>query len=232
MFSTKKTIVILLLVISFQNVTFANPKIIIDTTETSANQKTFSNTIVNPLAIYSTEWSKEIYNNCNTAANSNYLSPEEKNLIWILNMLRQNPQLFLTSVLLNPLCDLFVKKENRNNYYNSLISTLQQLKPVKIQLSSDSLNYLSAKCHAVYSGLNGYVGHERTRSGCNAHFYGECCDYGSSNALNILLDLLIDDGIPNFGHRKICLSPDYLTIGVSIQPHTTYRFNAVIDFGY
>jgi len=232
MFSTKKTIVILLLVISFQNVTFANPKIIIDTTETSVNQKTFSNTILNPLAIYSSEWSNKIYNNCNTAANSNYLSSEEKNVIWILNMLRLNPKLFLTSVLLNPHCDLFVKKENRNNYYNSLITTLQQLKPIKSVLIPDSLNYLSAKCHAIYSGLNGYVGHERMRSGCNAHFYGECCDYGSSDALNILLDLLIDDGIPNFGHRNICLSPNYLTIGVSIQPHTTYGFNAVIDFGY
>ena len=232
MFSTKKTIFILLLTILFQNVTFAIPKVIIDTNSTSVKQTTFSNTIVNPLMIYSQEWSNKIYNNCNTAANMNYLSSEEKNVVWVSNMLRQNPQLFLTSVLLNPHCDLFVKKENRNNYYNSLIATLQQLKPIKTFLKPDSLNYESAKCHAVYSGLNGYVGHERDQSGCKEHFYGECCDYGYSNAVDILLHLLIDDGIPNLGHRKICLSPDYLSIGVSIQPHTLYGFNTVIDFGY
>jgi uncharacterized protein YkwD len=58
----------------------------------------------------------------------------------------------------------------------------------------------------------------------------ECCDYGNDNAVDILLNLLVDDGIPGVGHRLICLSNSYTKIGISIQPHKVYEVNTVMDF--
>jgi hypothetical protein len=47
--------------------------------------------------------------------------------------------------------------------------------------------------------------------------------------LEIVLQLLIDEDVPSLGHRRILLEK-YQTIGVSIQPHSHYGFNAVLDF--
>lgn len=112
------------------------------------------------------------------------------------------------------------------------MQTLRKTKPLNL-LYPDSLCFISADCHAINAGLEGYIGHQRSKPSCEKKWYynGECCDYGSSTALDILMDLMIDEGEPSLGHRKICLSP-YNKVGVSIQPHKTYGSNAVLDFHY
>ena len=61
------------------------------------------------------------------------------------------------------------------------------------------------------------------------YFYGECCDYGSNDPVEIIITLLIDKDITSLGHRKILLGK-YTSVGISIQPHSSYRFNTVLDF--
>jgi len=185
---------------------------------------------INPLLVYSNEWSNTIYQNCNTAKNISYINQEEKNLIWILNMVRLNPQLFLKAVLLNPKCSFYKPEKNRNSYDKSLIKTLLAANAIKNSLLPDSSCYISAHCHAYYSGIKGYVGHERVDKSCKQDFYGECCQYGYADGLSIVLDLLLDYDVPTLGHRKGCLSEQYKLIGVSIQPHTKYQYNSVVDF--
>lgn len=186
--------------------------------------------MVNPLSTYSSIWADKKYLNCNTAIQTEYLSEEEKKVIWVLNMIRQNPQLFLKTVLLNPKCHNYVKAEKRDFYFNSLVTKFKTMKPIKSLLLPDSAAFVSARCHAVQSGKNGIIGHDRFNSGCEKDFHGECCDYGNSDALDILLNLLIDSGIPELGHRVICLSDSYQKLGVSIQPHSVYGINTVLDF--
>ena len=49
--------------------------------------------------------------------------------------------------------------------------------------------------------------------------------------LEIILSLLIDHDVPSLGHREICLSPEFKSVGVSVQPHNSkYNQNAVLDF--
>ena len=186
--------------------------------------------IVNPLSVYSTEWSNLIYQNCNTAQNISYLNKDEKEMIWVLNMVRLNPQLFLKTVLLNPKCSFYKSEKNRNSYDKSLIKTLGNTNPIKDNLFPDSSCYVSAHCHAYYSGIRGYVGHDRVNKDCKQDFFGECCQYGYSDALSVIISLLLDYNIPSLGHRMICLSEDYHFIGVSMQPHAKYEINSVIDF--
>lgn len=185
---------------------------------------------INPLLVYSNEWSNKIYQNCNTAKNISYLNQEEKNLIWVLNMVRLNPQLFLKTVLLNPKCSFYKSEKKRNSYDKSLIKTLAATNAIQNSLLPDSSCYVSAHCHSYYSGIKGYVGHERVDKSCKQDFYGECCQYGYADGLSIVLDLLLDYDVPSLGHRKGCLSEEFQLIGVSIQPHTKYQYNSVIDF--
>jgi uncharacterized protein YkwD len=180
---------------------------------------------ISPLSDYSPIWNNEKYLKCNTAVNANYLTPDEKEVIYILNLARANPELFSNTV---------IKKypATHSAYYTSLFNDITKLKPLKL-LYPDSLCYAGAFCHAVNAGAEGYVGHTRSNEDCNRKWYynGECCDYGNNNPLDIIMSLLIDEGVASLGHRKICLSP-YNKIGVSIQPHKLYRYNSVLDFHY
>ncbi|MDZ4794597.1 MAG: hypothetical protein SGI83_09990 [Bacteroidota bacterium] len=182
-------------------------------------------TPVSPLASYSTAWNDVKYLKCNTAASANYMSTAEKEVIYILNLARTNPALFANTV---------IKKypAGRSHYYSSLLDTMLVLKQVKL-LYPDSLCFAGALCHAQNSGKEGYVGHTRSTEECRSKWYynGECCDYGHNRPLDIIMSLLIDEGVESLGHRKICLA-GYKKIGVSIQPHTTYGHAAVLDFHY
>ncbi len=185
--------------------------------------------IESPLSAFSGEWNKEVFLDLNTARDSNYLTAMEKDLIWILNLLRRDPQLFLRTVVLNPKSDFYQYPQHRNSYYISLIKALQKQKPNRKPLMPDQILFQSAYCHALNSGKTGFVGHDR-KWNCNTSFRGECISYGFDDALDIVMQLLLDDGVPSLGHRSICLSNSYNELGISIQPHTTYSYNAVLDF--
>lgn len=186
-----------------------------------------------PLALYGNEWNDIKYSACNTAANAAYLSKSEKDVIYILNLIRANPALFAKTVLKKyPALSGNGYLANDEYYFKSLVDTLLNIAPKQI-LYPDNACFISAKSHAWQSGITGYVGHERKTPDAKSkkHYYGECCDYGHTDPLDIVLSLLIDEGIPNLGHRVVCLS-DYVKIGVSLQPHKKYGTNAVLDFYY
>ena len=187
-------------------------------------------TPVSPLATYSTAWNDAKYLKCNTAASTMYMTTEERKTIYILNLARINPVLFANTVV-QQYPDKDGRFVNRKSYYyTSLLATMRKLKPMKL-LYPDSLCYSSALCHAITTGKGGTVTHNRTTDECRKkqYFSGECCQYGYKTALDVLLSLLIDEGIPSLGHRSICLD-SYERLGVSIQPHSSYRYTAVLDF--
>jgi uncharacterized protein YkwD len=196
----------------------------------SFSKKNNIDSSINPLSKYAAVWSNHKYDYYNTASTSSYLSSEEKNVLWVLNLARAYPLQFLNTVVLNPKSEYYVKPEKRNHYFISLMTNLKSMKPIIEPLTPDSAAFISARCHAIQCGIDGSIGHDRKRSGCSKEFEGECCDYGNDNAVDILLNLLVDDGIPGVGHRLICLSDAYTKIGISIQPHKVYEVNTVMDF--
>jgi hypothetical protein len=149
-----------------------------------------------------------------------FMTKKEMEVIQYLNVARMYPLWFIKFANL---------KHPKTANEISLVNLLKTMKGISTTLQVDSLLFESAKCHAVSSGLQGYVGHERIGK-CKSYFWGECCDYGNEDALEIIKALLIDEGVPNLGHRIICLNANYQKVGVSIQPHTLYRVNAVLDF--
>lgn len=180
---------------------------------------------LSPLSSYSAAWNDPKYLKCNTAALAHYMTTAEKELIYILNLARTNPALFAKTVISK-------YPVRQTGYYTSLLETMLHLKPLK-SLAPDSLCFAGAQCHALNSGAEGYVGHDRSDETCRKKWYynGECCDYGHNQPIDILMALLVDEGVESLGHRNICLG-NYKKIGVSIQPHRTYRHTAVLDLHY
>jgi hypothetical protein len=151
-----------------------------------------------------------------------YMTKKEMEVIQYLNVARMYPLWFIQFAnLTNP----------ETSYEISLVNKLKTMKTIPEPLLTDSIEWSNAKCHAISSGVEGYIGHDR-RGNCKKTFFGECCDYGNEDALEIVKSLLIDEDIPSLGHRNICLDQSFKKIGVSIQPHKTYRVNAVLDFTY
>lgn len=188
---------------------------------------------INPLATYHPVWNHTRYEACNTAKHVSYMSPVEKEIIFILNLVRAYPQQFLNTIVLKWPEIMERPHLKSSTYFTSLVEDMKPLESLPI-LQPDSLLWLSARCHAVSSGKNGYLGHERITKECEQlkKFFGECCSYGTRNPVELIVRLLIDENVPGYGHRYICLKPAYRTIGVSVQPHKTYGVNAVLDFGW
>ena len=62
-------------------------------------------------------------------------------------------------------------------------------------------------------------------------YTGENISYGDDNARNIVIQLLVDDGVPSRGHRKNILNFKFDEVGVSVGKHSGYGSMCVIDFG-
>ena len=187
--------------------------------------------VESPLAVFSPEWNKPEYRVCNTAANTDYLNEQEKKVIYILNLARMNPPLFAQTVV-KAYPDYAGKTRLlQSDYYIGLLAFLKNKKSMPL-LSPERTLFESARCHAETSGKTGYIGHNRRTKECRdiETFMGECCQYGYQDPLSIVMDLLIDEGVPSLGHRIILFKP-HTQIGVSIQPHKKYRWNAVLDLG-
>jgi uncharacterized protein YkwD len=188
--------------------------------------------LASPLTAFSAVWNDPKYEGANTAATVTYMSASEKEVIHILNLFRMDPALFNNTVVSKYPAYSGKTALKGSSYYRSLVSALQNMQPLNI-LQPNQTCFESAWCHAQTSGNAGYVGHERLTAACkkSTYFFGECISYGYNTPLDIVMSLLIDENVPSLGHRKIFLG-DYKTVAVSVQPHNTYRYNAVIDFAY
>ncbi len=164
-----------------------------------------------------------------TANGEDYLTEEEKLVFAYLNLARTEPAYFADSVLKTyegaPRMDNSYLKNSP--YVTSLYNQLKTMKPLPPLRPSKSL-YTSAKCYAEFTGKTGRTGHDRTGTDCTFE-QAECCSYGLSRAVDIVMQLLIDKNVESLGHRKICLGP-YTTMGLSIQPHKEYKYTAVLQF--
>ncbi|CAN5139304.1 CAP domain-containing protein [soil metagenome] len=162
-----------------------------------------------------------------------FMTDKEQEVIRLVNYVRTQPAQFAEQYLL-PL-----KNESADalECYNEL----KNASPQKGLLPCKALS-LSSRDHALEMGRTGKVGHfsvsgkspgDRVKK--YARFDGpwigawENCSYGLEDPLDIVLQLLIDENIPDRGHRKNILNENIALIGVSIENHKTYGINCVMD---
>lgn len=86
-------------------------------------------------------------------------------------------------------------------------------------------------------GAFGHAGSDRSNPGerMNHHgtwrgTWGEDISYGQSNARQIVIALIVDDGLPGRKHRNNIFNPAFNFAGAAIGPHARYRTVCNIDF--
>ena len=84
--------------------------------------------------------------------------------------------------------------------------------------------------HVGHAGTDGSTPTERGRRRGASAGVGENIAYGGGSAREVVIQLLVDDGVPSRGHRTNIFR-DYSTVGAACGPHGVYRQMCVIDFG-
>jgi uncharacterized protein YkwD len=87
------------------------------------------------------------------------------------------------------------------------------------------------------SGGTGHVGSRGSRmrerldrQGTLGSAAGECIYYGTEDARMIAIQLVVDDGVPDRGHRRTIFSFDLHQAGAALAPHPQWGQVCVIDF--
>ena len=99
---------------------------------------------------------------------------------------------------------------------------------------------LAAADHVADQGPRGLEGHEgsnrstsatriRRRGGARSATVAEAITYGSANPVGVVRQLIIDDGVPQRGHRTLLFSPTYRSTGAACGSHARHASMCVIE---
>jgi uncharacterized protein YkwD len=86
-------------------------------------------------------------------------------------------------------------------------------------------------------GSTGHTGNDGSSMGQRMSRYGrwqstaaENIDYGSANALDVLISLIVDDGVPSRGHRTNIFNARLRVMGAACGPHARFRMMCVVNY--
>lgn len=175
----------------------------------------------------------------------------EQDLIAEHNLVRQNPQHYI------PILKAHLDSMNRegnipNGCGRNCTLVTQEGQPaveeaIRFLSSQTAVGPLSAStglaiaaaAHAKdqqsgaigHSGSDGTSPIERTtRAGVAASRVGENITYGPDTAQSIILNLIVDDGVADRGHRIALFNPDWELVGAGCGPHSGYGSVCVMDY--
>lgn len=105
------------------------------------------------------------------------------------------------------------------------------LVPELSQAAQDHADDIGPKGISGHTGSNGSSMSSRIEKYGNwESCVGENIDFGGKTGREVVVNLIIDDGVSSRGHRKNIFNPGYRVCGVGAQKHTTYRTCIVIDY--
>ncbi len=151
-------------------------------------------------------------------------STEEQAVFYWVNFLRNDPAEFKNQIIL-PFLTLF--PDANTNYAKSLLKDLDSQSPLLLIEPSSFLGKetsLHAKDLALkqktisHSSSDGRSFQQRMNDAQVTKCAGENILEGKKDALKAIIMLLIDQGVPDKGHRKALLNPDFNLMACSIIP--------------
>ncbi|CAD8070257.1 unnamed protein product [Paramecium primaurelia] len=173
-----------------------------------------------------------------------------KEVFELQNKVRQDPSLmipvlenrlkyFKDKILHLPGTQATNTKEGANSV-QECIDFLKKQKPVGPLVYEKGLEE-AARDHAEDLGTNGMTGHEgsdhsTTKQRIERHgswkpgTIGENISFGKSTAEDIVIQLIVDDGVPSRGHRSNFFEPAYKQVGIFGAPHKAFKHVFVFDF--
>lgn len=216
-------------------------------------KESIANTVDNiNLAGYNNEKDSNNWNieNLDTAENIPYLNFEERNVILELNKVRSEPAKYATlyiepriskfTGLLYGYGDVRLKTNEGKKAVIECVNALKKTRSMQVLSPNKELFELARK-QVEQQGPTGQTGHSAPtglsfegrvkQANLSFNFIGENIDYGNSHAREIVIALLIDDGVPSRGHRKNIMTSQFSIVGLKIGNHKKYTNMCVIDFG-
>jgi uncharacterized protein YkwD len=165
-----------------------------------------------------------------------------------MNLARQNPALYATflqelrsrmsgNVLVLPGHTRIRTKEG-TAAVDEAIRFLQNAHPLApLALSAGMSRAAADHCADQANGGFGHEGRDRSHAGQRIARYGTCMggwaeniSYGKSSARDVVLALIIDDGLPARKHRNNIFNPTYNVAGAAFGPHARFRTMCSMDF--
>jgi uncharacterized protein YkwD len=123
--------------------------------------------------------------------------------------------------------------------YSEAVDFLMR-QPALPPLGADEALENAAYSHADVQGREGGFGHESRggeslgdrlhRHGAYSMMMAEDISYGYANPREVVLQLIVDSGVPSRGHRANIFNPVFREAGVACAPHRVYGAMCVVDF--
>jgi uncharacterized protein YkwD len=195
-------------------------------------------------------WSVRELDDADAGRDSTFLSDDEKKVVQYLNLSRMQPRKF-ARLHLKPLRSLYrghlfvrpgktaIGTNEGVKALDECIQVLEKQKSISALRPSYAL-FGGARDHVADTGPKGITGHQGSNGSSPwdriGHYgkmrsaAGENISYGYEDPLEILVQLLVDDGVSSRGHRENILNAAFGRVGVSIGPHDKWHFMCVIDF--
>ena len=181
-----------------------------------------------------------------TARNVDYLSTIEKDVILEMNKARTNPSLY-AELYITPRTKKFDGKVYNGTLMtnegvavvNECISYMKKAKALPVLNPEKGLS-LVAQQHSSTQGETNQAGHTGVDGStpftriekCGTYkTAGENISYGAMSGRDIVVQLLIDDGVSSRGHRKNIMNKDFSSTGVGYtKKHKAYGSVCVITY--
>lgn len=146
----------------------------------------------------------------------------EKEFFYWVNHMRSNPTGFARDVVSRYLEEFpEMKSESAIDLLNELngLTTLPLLHPkafIGVAAKKHALFLLQTNRNLTHTGSGGKDFFTRMKDAGIGGIAGENLYEGRGNLLEALIVLLIDHGVPSYGHRKTLLNPNFHSMGCSI----------------
>lgn len=182
------------------------------------------------------------------ARNVPYASSDQADILLEVNMVRTNPKLY-AELFLEPMLIHFRGKIYKGMFETeegakavieciNVLKGTKKLKPLKLNKElTDKALYHSSKQGKTgktgHTSPNGVTFESRMNSFIKGGCYtGEVISYGYDNPRDIVIQLLIDDGVFSRGHRKLILTKNFTDAGIGLDKHIMYGHMCTIDFAF
>jgi hypothetical protein len=164
------------------------------------------------------------------------LSNQEQEFYYWVNYSRLNPRLFFDSVVV-PVSEVYPQLKGSN--YQSLYNDVNRISSLPLLNLNDGLIKM-AKAHALdivshdakpsHNSTDGQTFSDRFKQKNFKYCGGENISFGGGEPIFLLVLLYLDINVPELGHRKALLNPNYTETGIGVANYSNGNIFLVEDF--